>query len=147
MFTGKMWTLAHFPLRLACEDYVDLDQTVEDFEHGVDSNSTDFFNPLLLNASSKELDVITSSVSSVFLNYNSTLSDSSKLHLATRVKSNILWCQASVLLSLAGRTSSSKLIYYFSSHLAVFGFWAAILLDKIALNCANKRSDQSLSDL
>ena len=41
--TGKESTLIHFPLEPQCEDYSFLDQAVEDFEHGLDSILTDFF--------------------------------------------------------------------------------------------------------
>ena len=49
-------------------------------------------------------------------------------------------------MSLATKMSASKLIYYFSSHLAAFGFWASTLPDDISLNSANRKVDQSLSD-
>ena len=42
--------------------------------------------------------------------------------------------------------SASKLIHYFSSHPAAFGFWAFTPPDNITLNSANRRADQSLSD-
>ena len=60
-----------------------------------------------------------------------------------------LWCQARALLapvSLATKMSASKLIYYFSSHPAAFGFWASTPPDNISLNSANRKVDQSLSD-
>ena len=41
-----------------------------------------------------------------------------------------------------GKLSTSKLIH-FSSHPAVFGFWASFLPDDITLNPANKKIDQS----
>ena len=59
------------------------------------------------------------------------------------------WCQARALLapvSLATKMSASKLIHYFSSHPAAFGFWASTPLDNISLNLANRKVDQSLSD-
>ena len=42
--------------------------------------------------------------------------------------------------------SASKLIRYFSSHPAAFGFWASTPPDNISLNLANREVDQSLSD-
>ena len=42
---------------------------------------------------------------------------------------------------------ASKLIHYFSSHPAAFGFWSLTPLDNITLSSANRKADQSLSDL
>ena len=42
--------------------------------------------------------------------------------------------------------SASKLICYFSSHPAAFGFWASSPPDNITLNSANRKADESLSD-
>ena len=42
--------------------------------------------------------------------------------------------------------SASKLICYFSSHPAAFGFWASTPPDNISLNSANRKVGQSLSD-
>ena len=96
-----------------------------------------------------EPNVITSSVSSGFLHVVSTLFDNSKLQLAPSIQTYKLWFQARVLLalvSLATKMSGSKLIHYFFSHPATFGFWASTPLDNITLNSANKKADQSLSD-
>ena len=49
-------------------------------------------------------------------------------------------------MSLATKMSASKLIHYFSSHPAAFGFWACTPPDNISLNSANRKVDQSLSD-
>ena len=49
-------------------------------------------------------------------------------------------------MSLATKISASKLICYFSSHPAAFGFWASTAADNITLNSANRKADQSLSD-
>ena len=49
-------------------------------------------------------------------------------------------------MSLATKMSASKLICYFSSHPAAFGFWASTPPDNISLNSANRKVDQSLSD-
>ena len=49
-------------------------------------------------------------------------------------------------MSLATKMSASKLIHYFSSHPAAFGFWASTPTDNITLNSANRKADQSLSD-
>ena len=43
--------------------------------------------------------------------------------------------------------SASKVIHYFSSHPAAFGFWPSTLPDNISLNSATRKVDQSLSDL
>ena len=50
-------------------------------------------------------------------------------------------------MSLATKMSASKLIYYFSSHPAAFGLWASTPPDNITLNSANRKADQSLSDI
>ena len=49
-------------------------------------------------------------------------------------------------LSLATRMSGSKLICYFPSHPAEFGFQSSKPSDNITLNPANMKADQSLSD-
>ena len=49
-------------------------------------------------------------------------------------------------MSLATKMSASKLIHYFSSHPAAFGFQASTPPDNITLNSANRKVDQSLSD-
>ena len=48
--------------------------------------------------------------------------------------------------SVATKVSASKLIHYFSSHPAAFGFQASTPPDNISLNSANRKVDQSLSD-
>ena len=102
-----------------------------------------------LDTSLEEPDAITSSsVSSGFLCLVSTLSDNSKLQLAPSIHTCKLWCQARDLLppvSLATKMSASKLICYFSSHPAAFGFQASTPPDNISLNSANRKADQSLS--
>ena len=78
------------------------------------------------------------------------LSDNSKLQLAPSIRSRKLWCQARALLApvpLATKMSVSKLIRYFSSHPAVFGFWSSTALDNITLMSTNRKAGQSLSDL
>ena len=65
-FTGKVSSLAHFPLEPGCEDYAFLDQAVADFEQGLDSIPTDSLETLELDTSLDEPDDITSSVSSGF---------------------------------------------------------------------------------
>ena len=116
-FTGKVSSLTHFPLEPECEDYAFLDQAVGDFEQGLDSILTDSLETPKLNASLEEPDAITSSsVSSQFLHSVSTLSDNSKLQLASNIHTHKLWCQARALLapvSLATKMSASKLIHYF----------------------------------
>ena len=84
-----------------------------------------------------------------FLCSVSTLSDNSKLQLAPSIHTHKLWCQSRALLasvSLATKMSASKLIHYFSSHPAAFGFWASTPPDNISLNSVNRKVDQSLSD-
>ena len=148
-FTGKVASLTHFPLEPGCEDYAFLDQAVPDFEQGLDSILTNSLETLDLDTSLQESDAITSSVSSGFLHSVSTVSDNSKLQIAPTIRTHKLWCQARALLapvSLATKMSASKLIRYFSSHPAAFGFWASTPPDNISLNSANRKVDQSLSD-
>ena len=47
---------------------------------------------------------------------------------------------------LATKMLASKLICYFSSHPAAFGFQLSTPLDNITLSSANRKADQSLSD-
>ena len=49
-------------------------------------------------------------------------------------------------MSLATKMSASKLIHYFSSYPAAFGFWASTPMDNVTLNSANRKADESLSD-
>ena len=143
-----MSSLTHFPLEPWCEDYAFLDQTVADFEQGLDSILTDSLMTPELDSSLDEPDVITSSVSSGFFYLVSTLSDNCKLQLPPSIQTHKLWCQARALLapvSLATKMLASKLIRYFSSHPAAFGFWASTPPDNITLNSANRKADQSLS--
>ena len=123
-FTGKVSSLTHFPLELGNEDSF-LDQAVTDFEQGLDSILTSSLETPELDASLDEPDAIPSSVSSGFLCSVSTLSDNSKLQLASSIESCKLLCQARSLLApvpLATKMSVSKLILYFSSHPAAFRF-------------------------
>ena len=148
-FTGKVSSLTHFPLEAGCEDYAFLDQAVADFEQGLDSILTDSLKTPELDTSLEEPDAIIYSVSSGFLHSVSTLSDNSKLQLDPTIWTRKLWCQARDLfapVSLATKMSASKLIRYFSSHPAAFGFWASTPPDDISLNSANWKVDQSLSD-
>ena len=69
--------------------------------------------------------------------------------LAPSIHTRKLWCQARALLApvpLATKMSASKLVHYFSSHPAAFGFQASTPPDNISLNSANRKADQSLSD-
>ena len=145
--TGKVSSFTHFSLEPGSEDYAFLDQAVADCEQGLDSIVTDSLKTLELDTSLDEPDYITSSVSSGFLHSVSTLSDNSKSQLAPSIRTHKLWCQARALpvpVSLATKMSASKLIRYFSSHLAAFGFWASTPPDNITLNSANRKADQSL---
>ena len=144
-----MSSLTHFPLEPGCEDYAFLDQAVADFEQGLDSILTDSLETSELDTSLDEPDGITSTVSSGFLCSVSTPSDNSKLQLAPSNQTRKLWCQARALLapvSLATKMSASKLINYFSSHPAAFGFWASTPPGNITSNFANRKADQSPSD-
>ena len=140
----------HFPLEPGCEDYTFLGQAVADFKQGLESILTDSLETSALDTSLEEPDTITSpSVSSGFLHSVSTLSDNSKLQLAPSICTCKLWCEARALLvpvSLATKMSASKLVHYFSSHPAAFGFQASTPADNISLNSANMKADQSLSD-
>ena len=141
-FTGKVSSLTHFPLEPGCEDYAFLDQAVADFEQGLDSILTDSLETPDLDTSLQESDAVTSSVSSGFLYSVSTISDNSKLQLAPSIHTHKLWCQARALLapvSMATKMSASKLIHYFSSHPATFGFRASTPPDNISLNSANRK--------
>ena len=148
-FTGKVSSLTHFPLEPGHEDYAFLDQTIADFEQSLDSILTDSLKTLELDTSLDEPDAITSSISFGFFCSISTLSDNYKLQCAPSIQTHILWWQARALLapvSLATKMSASKLICYFSSHPAAFGFQACTPLDNITMNSANRKADQSLSE-
>ena len=149
-FTGKVSSLTHFPLEPGCEDYSFLDQVMAEFEQSLDSLLTDSLETPKLDASLDEPDAIPSSVSSGFLCSVSTLSDNSKPQIAPSIRCHKLWCQARALLApvpLATKMSASKLIHYFSSHSTAFRFWSLTPLDNITLTSANRKADQSLSDL
>ena len=144
-----MSSLTHFPLEPGCEDYAFFDQAVVDFEQGLDSILADSLETLELDTSLNEPYVITSSVSSGFLHLVSTLSDNSKLQHAPSIQTHKSWCKTRALLApvlLATKMSASKLIHYFSSHPASFGFQASTPPDNITLNSDNRKADQSLSD-
>ena len=118
-FTGKVWSLSHFPMEPGCEDYSFLDQAVADFKQGLDSIFTDSIETSELDTSLDELNAITSSVSFGFLHLVSTISDTSKPQLASSTRTHKLWCQTRAslaLVSLATKMSASKLICYFSNH-------------------------------
>ena len=149
-FIGKVSSLMHFPLELGCEDYSFPDQTMADFEQGLDSIFTDSLETPKLDASLDEPDAIPFLVSSGFLHLISTLSDNSILQLAPSIRSHKLWCQARALLApvpLATKMSASKLICYFSSHPAAFRFQSSSPPDNITLTSASRKANQSLSDL
>ena len=76
---GEVPTLSHFPLEPGCEDYSFLDQAVEDLENGLDSILTDPVDAPELKESLDEADAISSSFSSVFFHFISTVSDTSRL--------------------------------------------------------------------
>ena len=148
-FTGKVSSLTNFPLEPGCEDYAFLDQAVADFKQGLVSILTDSLETRELDPSLDEPDVITYSVFSGLLCLVSTFSDNSKPQLDPSLQTHKLWCQARALLasvSLVTKMSTSKLIHYFYSHPAAFGFWASTPPDNITLNSANRNADQSLTD-
>ena len=148
-FTGKVSMLTHFLFEPRCEDYSFLGPSNWRLWAWFDFILTDSTNSPELDAPFYEADVVPSSVSSGFLCSVSTISDNSRLYLAPNIKCQKLWCQARVLLlplPQAGKMSASKLIHYFSSHPAAFGFWASLPPDDNTLNTANKRTDQSLFD-
>ena len=101
-----------------------------------------------MGTSLDEPDVITFSVSSGFLCLVNLISDT-KLQLGPSIRAHKLWCQARALLSpvpLATKVLASKLIQYFSSHPATFGFWSSTPPDNIILTPANRKADQGLSE-
>ena len=133
-----------------CEDYAFLDQAVADFEQGLDSILTDslktleldtpWMNLMLLHLLQSLLGFSTQLVPFLIILSNSLL-------LAFKLVN----CGARLGLflgpvSLATKMSASKLIPYFSSHPAAFGFWASTPPDNISLNSANRKADQSLCD-
>ena len=142
-------TLTHFPLEPGCADYSFLDQAVKNFEHGIDSFLTDSIDTPQWDTSFDEADAIPSSIFSGFLCSVSIISDNSRLMLAPSIKPHKLWCQARALLYLYHKwvtCNPHKLIHYFSSKPARFGFCAASPSDNIMLNPGNKKTDQDLSD-
>ena len=116
----------------------------------MDSILTDSLETPELDTSLEEPNAITSSsVSSGFLCLVSILSDNSKLQLAPSICTCKLWCHARALLapaSLATKMSAFKLIHYFSSYPAAFGFQASTPPDNISINSANRKANQSLLD-
>ena len=147
-FNGKVSSLTQFPLEPGCEDYSFLDQAMTDFEQGLDSILTDSIETPEMDTSLDEPDAITSSVSSGFFLLGYYSSDTSKLQLAPSIRSHKLCCQARALLApvpLATKMSASKMICYFSSHPAAFGFQTPS--DNITLSSANRKADQFLLDL
>ena len=149
-FTGKVSSLNHFPLEPDYEDYSSLNQAMTDFEQGLDSILTNSLETPELDTSLGEPYAITSSVSSGFLHSVSTLSYTANLQLTSSIRSCKLSCQARAPLApvpLATKMSASKLIHYFSSHPAAFGFQSSTPLDNITLSSTNRKADQSLSDL
>ena len=141
-----MSSVTHFSLKPGCEDYSFLDQAVTNFEQGLDSILTDSVETPELETSLDEPDAFTSSVSSGSLHLVSTISDTSKLQLVPSIRSHKLWCQSRTLLApvpLSTKMSASKLIHYFSSHPAGFGFWSSTPPDNMTLTPANRKADQN----
>ena len=136
-----------FPWNQGCEDYSFLNQAVADFEQGLVSILTDSIKTPELDISLGEPDAVTSSLSSRFLQLVNTISDTSKLQLAPSIRSHKLWCHAWALLAsvpLATKMSASKLICYFSSHPAAFGFQSSTSPDNITFTPTSRKADQSL---
>ena len=116
---GKVSTPSPSPLETGCQDYSFLDQTVEDFEHGLDSILTKSVKTEELDASFDAADTMPSSVSTGYLYLAGAISNISKPQLADSIKSCKLWCKARTLLlpvPWASKMSASKLTHYFSSH-------------------------------
>ena len=148
-FTGKVSSLTYFPQEPGCENYSFLDQAMTDFQQGIGSFLTDSLETPGLDTFLDKPDAIPSSVSFGFLHSVSILSDNSKLQLVPSIRSHKLWCQARALLApvpVATKISASKLIHYFSSHPAAFGFQSSTPSDNITLSSANRKADESLSD-
>ena len=148
-FMGKVSSLTHCPLEPGCENYSFLDQGMADFEQGVNSILTNSVETLGLDASLKKPDIVLLLVSSGFLHSIITISYTSKPQLASSIKSHWFWCLARALLipvPMADKMSASTLIWYFSSHPAVFGFQSSLPPDIISLNPANRKTYQSLSN-
>ena len=113
----------------------------------MDSILTDSIETPELDISLDEHDAVTSSIFCVSL--LCTLSDKSKLQLASSIRSHKLWCQARAPLApvpLATKMPASKLICYFSSHHEAFGFQSFTPPDNITLTPAKRKADQSLSE-
>ena len=75
----------------------------------------------------------------------SNIYGNSRLKHASTIKYHKLWCKARTMLlpvPQADRMLAFKLINYFSSYPAVFGFWASSPPDNITLIPANKKTDQ-----
>ena len=66
-FMGKVSSLAHFLLKLGCEDYTFFYQAVKEFEHGLNSILMDSVETQEINSFTDEPDAIISSISSGFL--------------------------------------------------------------------------------
>ena len=93
-----------------------MDQTVENFEHGLDSILMDSVDTPEVDAFFEQPSAISSSVSSGFPHLVSTVSDTSRWQLAPSIKPHKLWCQARVLLlpvPQSGKMSAAKLIQFF----------------------------------
>ena len=78
-----MSKLTHLPLQVRCEKYPYLDQTVIDFEYGLNSILTDTPE---LDTSFDEVDAMPFSASLGFLCFVSNISDYSRLQLAPSIK-------------------------------------------------------------
>ena len=127
-----------------------LHQALADFEQGLDSILTDQLKTPELETSLDEL---------MLLHLLQSLLDFSTqlvpflivLSCSLLLAFELVNCGARLGLflppvSLATKMSASKLIHYFSSHPAAFGFQASTPPDNISLNSDNRKADQSLSD-
>ena len=136
---GKVAWLIPFQLKPGCEDYSFLEQICADFEQGLNSILTDFIK-------TPEPDVATSLVPSGFLCSVSTISDTSEPQPPPNINSDKLWFQARSLLlpvSLTDKMSAFKLIWYFSSHPAVFWFQYSSLPESSLESCKYNWSNNS----
>ena len=92
-FTDKVSKLNHFPLEPSCEDYSFFDQEVEDFKESLDSILMESIDTPGMDPYLDEADAMPSSVSSGFIYFVSTGSDTSILQFAPSIKSCKLWCR------------------------------------------------------
>ena len=124
-FTGKVSSLTHFPLELGCEDYAFWIRLLL-------TSNKDWIPSSLIHLRHQNWILPWRSLMPLhiqsLLGFSAWLvpfSDNSKPQLAPTIQTCKLWCQARALLapvSLTTKMLASKLIRYFTSHPAAFGF-------------------------